>query len=107
MHGKSPTAAERRVTGLSESPLAKLSFGPKIQNSPLSAAKALRSRKQERKMSKSSLEAIRELTAALTELTEIVTSLDHGFISPARWESIAKRLEKTRVHLTQAAAYES
>ena len=48
-------------------------------------------------------EAIRELTAALTELTEVVTSLDNGFISPARWERIATRLEKTRGHLSEAA----
>lgn len=49
-------------------------------------------------------QALRELTAALTELTEIVTSLDNGFINPARWERIAQRLEKTRGHLNEAAA---
>ena len=59
-------------------------------------------------MPKSTHEAIRELTAAVTELTEIMTSLDNGFINPTRWERIAGRLvEKTRGHLTRAAAYES
>lgn len=58
-------------------------------------------------MPKSSQEALRELAAAVTELTEVVSSLDHGFISPARWESIAGRLERVRGHINQAAAFES
>lgn len=58
-------------------------------------------------MPKSSHEAIQELTAAVSELTEVVSSLDHGFIDPVRWERIAKRLEKARGHLTQAAVFES
>lgn len=56
-------------------------------------------------MPKSSQEALRELTAAITELAEVVREIDPG---PVRqYDLIAVHLEKARGHIIQAAAYEA